>query len=50
MDGTFLDIVVICFVSGLVLILTGLWTCEFSGAYMVSYDFPVYFNKSEVIL
>ena len=39
MTGIFLDIIVICFMTGTVLIMTNSWTGDLAGAYMTSYVF-----------
>ncbi|MCC4770725.1 amino acid carrier protein [Methanosarcina sp. DH2] len=39
MTGTFFDTIVVCLMTGTVLIMTGSWTENLSGAYMTSYAF-----------
>ena len=39
MTGTFFDTIIICTMTGLVLILTGAWNSDFSGAAMTTYAF-----------
>ncbi len=39
MTGTFLDTIVICFMTGTVLAMTDSWTGDLAGAYMTSYAF-----------
>ena len=39
MTGTFLDTIVICFMTGTVLVMTDSWTGDLAGAYMTSYAF-----------
>jgi AGCS family alanine or glycine:cation symporter len=39
MTATFLDTIVICVMTGTILILTDAWTTDLSGAYMTSYAF-----------
>lgn len=39
MTGTFFDTIIICFMTGTVLIVTDSWTGDFAGAYMTSYAF-----------
>ncbi|AKB19992.1 MULTISPECIES: sodium:alanine symporter family protein [unclassified Methanosarcina] len=39
MTGTFFDTIVVCFMTGTVLIMTDSWTGDLAGAYMTSYAF-----------
>lgn len=39
MTGTFIDTIVICMMTGLVLVMTDSWTKDLAGAYMTSYAF-----------
>ena len=39
MTGTFFDTIIVCTMTGTVLILTGSWTSDFSGAFMTGYAF-----------
>ncbi|WP_440952752.1 alanine/glycine:cation symporter family protein [Methanococcoides sp. FTZ1] len=39
MTGTFFDTIIICTMTGIVLVMTGAWTSEYEGAYMTSYAF-----------
>ncbi len=39
MTGTFLDTIVICFLTGTVLVMTDSWTGDLAGVYMTSYAF-----------
>jgi AGCS family alanine or glycine:cation symporter len=39
MTGTFFDTIIVCTMTGIVLVMTGAWTSEFEGAYMTSYAF-----------
>ncbi len=39
MTGTFFDTIIICFMTGTVLIVTDSWTGDLAGAYMTSYAF-----------
>ncbi|OED09584.1 sodium:alanine symporter [Methanosarcina sp. A14] len=39
MTGTFFDTIIICFMTGIVLIVTDSWTGDLAGAYMTSYAF-----------
>jgi len=39
MTGTFFDTIIICFITGTVLIVTDSWTGDLTGAYMTSYAF-----------
>ncbi|MCM1985766.1 sodium:alanine symporter family protein [Methanococcoides seepicolus] len=39
MTGTFFDTIIVCTMTGIVLVMTGSWTSEYEGAYMTSYAF-----------
>lgn len=39
MTGTFFDTIIVCTMTGTVLVLTGSWTSDFSGAFMTGYAF-----------
>ena len=39
MTGTFFDTIIVCTMTGIVLVMTGAWTSDFEGAYMTSYAF-----------
>ncbi|AKB84402.1 sodium:alanine symporter family protein [Methanococcoides methylutens] len=39
MTGTFFDTIIVCTMTGIVLVMTGAWTSEYEGAYMNSYAF-----------
>ncbi|MGM0770523.1 MAG: alanine/glycine:cation symporter family protein [Halobacteriota archaeon] len=39
MTGTFFDTIIVCTMTGIVLVMTGAWTSEYEGAYMTSYAF-----------
>lgn len=39
MTGTFLDTIIVCTMTGLVLIVTGAWSSDFAGAAMTTYAF-----------
>ncbi|WP_048193682.1 alanine/glycine:cation symporter family protein [Methanococcoides methylutens] len=39
MTGTFFDTIILCTMTGIVLVMTGSWTSEYEGAYMTSYAF-----------
>nr|WP_275112522.1 sodium:alanine symporter family protein [Methanosarcina spelaei] len=39
MTGTFFDTIIVCFMTGIVLIVTDSWTGDLAGAYMTSYAF-----------
>lgn len=46
MTGTFFDTLVICFMTGMVLIITDSWTGDFEGAYMTNYAFSTALSKA----
>lgn len=39
MTGTFFDTIIVCTMTGIVLVMTGSWTSEYEGAYMTGYAF-----------
>ncbi|KZL89898.1 alanine/glycine:cation symporter family protein [Clostridium magnum] len=41
MTGTFIDTIIVCTMTGLVLIVTGTWNLEYQGAAMTNYAFSV---------
>lgn len=45
MTGTFIDTIIICTLTGIVLIVTGAWQTEFRGASMTQYAFNAYFSE-----
>ncbi|HJF16243.1 MAG TPA: sodium:alanine symporter family protein [Globicatella sulfidifaciens] len=45
MTGTFIDTIIICTLTGIVLIITGAWQTEFRGALMTQYAFNAYFSE-----
>jgi AGCS family alanine or glycine:cation symporter len=44
MTGTFFDTIIICTMTGLVLVMTGAWNSDFSGAAMTTYAFKSGFS------
>ncbi len=44
MTGTFFDTIIICTITGLVLVMTGAWNSDFSGAAMTTYAFKSGFS------
>ncbi len=46
MTGTFFDTLVICLMTGMVLIITDSWTGDFEGAYMTNYAFSTALSKA----
>lgn len=50
MTGTFIDTIIVCSMTGLVLVLTGVWSGEYSGAAMTSAAFAQGFGNIGSIL
>lgn len=50
MTGTFIDTIIVCSMTGLVLVLTGVWSGEYSGAAMTSVSFVKGFGNIGSIL
>lgn len=50
MTGTFIDTIIVCSMTGLVLVLTGVWSGEYSGAAMTSVAFVKGFGNIGSIL
>lgn len=50
MTGTFIDTIIVCSMTGLVLVLTGVWSGEYSGAAMTSEAFSQSFGTLGSIL
>ena len=46
MTGTFLDTIVICFLTGTVLVMTDSWTGDLAGVYMTSYAFSTVLDEA----
>ncbi|WP_410510252.1 sodium:alanine symporter family protein [Methanosarcina hadiensis] len=46
MTGTFFDTIVVCLMTGTVLIMTGSWTEDLAGAYMTSYAFSTVLEET----
>jgi AGCS family alanine or glycine:cation symporter len=46
MTGTFFDTIVVCLMTGTVLIMTDSWTEDLSGVYMTSYAFSTAFSEA----
>jgi len=48
MTGTFIDTIIVCTMTGLVLIATGTWNMDYQGAAMTNYAFSVGFPSSSI--